>query len=255
MSYPDKTKNFKKSLSKCDMVVNSILSDIFDNVYKPGDRLPSENQLTEEYGISRATIREAFKKLNMLNVVSIHQGDGTFVNETNAEILLQPIFSKMIFQKNNIIQLYDARVWLEVAAISMALPKMNKEDHNNLKDLIEEMDIALKNEDTANFSLLDNKMHQYFFGIAGNFVLSSVYGMMRDIFKLYRQRSLKTLPQMRVSNERHHMIIQAIINGDNKAAIELMRRHIEICRLQLMETIEDKQFYGNNYDIFEGFEW
>ena len=232
-------KSYKNHVSKCDIVVNSILADIFHNVYKPGDRMPSEYQLTEEYGLSRATIREAFKKLNMLNVVSIHQGEGTFVKEPSAEILLQPIFSQMIFQKDNIVQLYDARIWLEVAAISMALPKMNQEDLDILKNMTDEMDKSLDGEDAANFSLYDNELHQFIFKIAGNFVLSSVYGMMRNIFKLYRTRSLKTIPQMRKSNKRHHMILEAIEAGDNTVAIELMRRHIEECRLQLMASLEN----------------
>ena len=252
MTNLDQLKSNKKSISKCDRVVNSILTDIFDNVYKPGERLPSEYQLSEEYGLSRATIREAFKKLNMLNVISIHQGDGTFVEEANAEILLQPIFSKMIFQKENILQLYDARIWFEVAAITMALPKMSQEDIKFLKDLVEKMDQSLEIHDTANFSILDNEFHQYIFKIAGNFVLSSVYRMMRDIFKFYRKRSLKTMPQMRISNKRHHMILQAIETGDDVAAIELMRRHIEVCRLQLMETLENKK---SNISMVEEFGW
>jgi GntR family transcriptional repressor for pyruvate dehydrogenase complex len=241
------------------MVVNSILADIFNNVYKPGDRLPSEYQLTEEYGVSRATIREAFKKLNMLNVLSIRQGDGTFVEESNAGILFQPIFSKMIFERKNIEQLYEARVWLEVAALSIALKKITHDDIKKLRVMIVEMDEALQNENSSKFSALDNDMHQYIFKIAGNFVLSSVYGMMRDVFKIFRTRSLKTIPQMKISNKRHHMVLQALEEGDNAAAVELMRRHIEVCKQQTMESLEptdvtdsDKELKQHDYEEMDG---
>jgi DNA-binding GntR family transcriptional regulator len=108
------------------------------------------------------------------------------------------------------------------------------------------MDEALEKEDSAKFSSVDNDMHQYIFKIAGNFVLSSVYGMMRNIFKIFRARSLKTIPQMRISNRRHHMVLQALEEGDNVAAVELMRRHIEICMQQTMESLESVPEFGND---------
>jgi DNA-binding GntR family transcriptional regulator len=91
-------------------------------------------------------------------------------------------------------------------------------------------------------------MHQYIFKIAGNFLLSSVYGMMRNVFKIFRSRSLKTIPQMKISNKRHHMVLQALEEGDDAAAVELMRRHIEVCKQQTMESLEGVPEYGNDND-------
>jgi DNA-binding FadR family transcriptional regulator len=240
--------DYGKTTSKCDMVAELVLMRILNDEYKTGERLPAENQLCEEFGVSRATIREAFKKLNMLNVISIHQGDGTFVEKLDAGILFRPLFSTLLLEKVNVEQIYDARIWLEVAAISMALKNKKPEDIRILRDIIRDMDEAVEVEDSVRYSALDNKLHMHIFKMADNLVLISVYEMMRDIIKLYRKKSLKTVPQMKISHKRHQAMLTAIEDGDDNVAIEMMRRHIEICKAQMLETLGVRENSENNDD-------
>lgn len=62
--------------------VNEILRErIHDATYKPGERLPSESELAEEFGVSRATVRTVLAKLSVEGLILRRQGDGTYVNE------------------------------------------------------------------------------------------------------------------------------------------------------------------------------
>lgn len=62
--------------------VNEILRErIHDATYKPGERLPSESELAEQFGVSRATVRTVLAKLSVEGLILRRQGDGTYVNE------------------------------------------------------------------------------------------------------------------------------------------------------------------------------
>ena len=67
--------------------VNEVLRDrIRDETYAPGLRLPSENGLAEEFGVSRATVRTVLAKLSVEGLIIRRQGDGTYVNERIQEV-------------------------------------------------------------------------------------------------------------------------------------------------------------------------
>ena len=72
-----------KSKSKCDLLTEEIIGQIVQGVYRPGDKLPPENELIAAYQVSRVTVRESLKKLSAMGIVSICQGDGTFINHFN----------------------------------------------------------------------------------------------------------------------------------------------------------------------------
>ena len=84
--------NQKKPVSKCDYVVEHLKDKIISGTYRDGDQLPTEPQLCEQYGVSRITIREALKKLNMMGLVDIRQGKGTFVKTVDLSVFMLPLF-------------------------------------------------------------------------------------------------------------------------------------------------------------------
>ena len=94
--------------SKCTMIVDDVLAKIVNRVYEAGDRLPPENELCEMYGVSRVTIRESLKKLEMMDVISIEQGRGTFVKKYNLGNFMQPMFNLIDFGSFDIRTIYDA---------------------------------------------------------------------------------------------------------------------------------------------------
>ncbi|WP_040207427.1 GntR family transcriptional regulator [Neobacillus jeddahensis] len=69
-------------MKKRDFIADDILSKIYQNKYKAGDKMPTERDLAEQYDVSRYTIREALKKLVNIGCIKVIQGSGIFVSET-----------------------------------------------------------------------------------------------------------------------------------------------------------------------------
>ena len=87
--------------SVVDQVMESIIQDIIEGRLSPGDRLPTETELSRRMGAGRNSVREAIKKLEAYGVCYIRRADGTFVNEHYSQKMLDPILYSIILQKNS----------------------------------------------------------------------------------------------------------------------------------------------------------
>jgi len=81
--------------------MESIIQDIIEGRLSPGDRIPTETELSRRMGAGRNSVREAIKKLEAYGVCYIRRADGTFVNEHYSQKMLDPILYSIILQKNS----------------------------------------------------------------------------------------------------------------------------------------------------------
>jgi GntR family transcriptional repressor for pyruvate dehydrogenase complex len=88
------SKTVKKA-SSADAIYNALLDKIEKHYWDPGDRLPAENDLAEEYGVSRVTIRAVLQKLSALGLVETRSGGGTYVSKFNFFSLIQSVSGVM----------------------------------------------------------------------------------------------------------------------------------------------------------------
>lgn len=93
-----------------DQVVAKIQEMISQKIYRPSEKLPVENELAEMFSVSRVTIREAFVKLSMIDIVDIRQGDGTFVKSVSPESFMKPLLTMLILDKKNLTDIYVTRI-------------------------------------------------------------------------------------------------------------------------------------------------
>ena len=99
--------------TKCDVVVDELKNSIMRGEYRQGDQLPTEAALCDKFGVSRITIRESLKKLNMMGIVSIQQGRGTFVENIDLALFLKPMYQLIDFETVDIDAIYSARLYVE----------------------------------------------------------------------------------------------------------------------------------------------
>ena len=229
------------SNTKCDEVVQQVLGWIMHGIYKAGDRLPSESILAERFGVSRITIRESFKMLTMMGVVSVRQGEGTFVNKLDTSVLLKPLFSTLLFDAANINEIYEARIFVEMGTATLAARYRDDQDLQELADDISKMDVALKSLNPRAFTQYDHEFHYHIARISRNNVLLSTLATFVDLIKVYRQQSIHTLQHMQESHGRHHSIYNAIAAQDEELAAKLMKEHVNSCKIQVINSLNHNQ--------------
>jgi GntR family transcriptional repressor for pyruvate dehydrogenase complex len=226
-----------KNKTKCDMVADKLISMISQGVYKEGDKLPPEAFFVESFGVSRVTIRESFKKLNTLGIVTIHQGEGTYVNRIGLDTMVKPLLSAVIMDDLNVNQIYEARLYVELGNVHLAAQNHTAQQMEQLKELIVKMRYAADRYDSDFFSDLDADFHELIGKMSGNYILLTMYTTVKDILYNYIKKTNLSREAVLTSLGHHVKIMESIEMGDGTEASRVMEEHVEHAKNKLLEQI------------------
>lgn len=229
-----------KKRFKYDIVADQILDEIKTGRWKVGDKLPPEAKLVEEFGISRVCLRESLKKLNVLGILRIIQGDGTYVNEISPEKFMKPLFSLMAVSENNIEEIYDARIFVESGACQLAAERRSKDDIIVLGNLIDKMDESILICDYVSFSKYDRRFHDTITKFSDNQILVMIVGMFKEIIAGYTQSLNSDSKVVEKSMLDHRQLFWAISEADGEFARQIMTVHLRRSCRTLLEMVGKK---------------
>ena len=155
-----------------DDAIEKIKAMILDGRLGPGDRLPREADLAEQFGISRSSLREAVKALAMIRILDVRQGDGTYVTSLQPEVLLETMgFIIDFHQDSSVLDLFEVRRALEPMAAEKAALLMTPEEAQELVGLVDSVTAETSiDELVAN----DLAFHHRIADASGNAVLCSL---------------------------------------------------------------------------------
>lgn len=225
----------KKKKYKYDIVADQILDEIRKGRWKVGDKLPSEAELVTEFEVSRVCLREGLKKLNVLGILRIMQGDGTYVNEMDPSKFMKPLFSLMTVTEKNIDEIYDARIFVESGACKLAAGNRTAEDLKILRNYLEGMDEAITFNDFETYSKYDKKFHDFLVTVSKNQILVMISRMFIDITARYIVRLNSDVRIVQKSMMDHRQLFTAIDDGDGEFAAHIMRVHLDRSRRELLD--------------------
>ncbi|MCU1635068.1 MAG: FadR family transcriptional regulator [Cryobacterium sp.] len=191
----------------------------------PGDRLPPEKELSERLGLSRSSMREAVKALEVIRVLDVRRGDGTYVTSLEPRLLLEAMsFVVDLHDDSSILEIFAVRRILEPAAVALAAPRMIAADIEALRARIDAVD-----ESTSVEGLVDHDLefHGAIVSHAGNSYLAGLIDSLSS--HTVRARVWRGLTQensvVRTLSE-HRAIVDALERGDTDLAEALTTVHI-----------------------------
>lgn len=206
---------------------------LIDDRLKPGDKLPSERELAEQFKTSRVPVREALKVLEFLGIVENINGDGMYIRTIDIPPLLHKIFFAFKITDEAIKELFSIRILLECYAVRLAAKLRTEEDLNNMKKAIDDMDDAVAKHKIPFKASLD--FHLTVVQASKNSILVSIYQFLTGLLSQSRERTLKNYDDQSYSLGFHQQIYQMIFQQDSNKAEKYMREHLlnECNRLQI----------------------
>src|SRR6478609_2321444 len=109
-----------------DEAILHIKEMILSGELAPGGRLPPEKELSEQLGLSRSSLREAVKALEIIRVLDVRRGDGTYVTSLEPRLLSEAMaFIVDLHQDTSVLELFEVRRILEPAAASIAAGRIS----------------------------------------------------------------------------------------------------------------------------------
>lgn len=134
-----------KTRSLVDQIIDSITNAIMDNSLKPGDRLPTENELAESFQVGKSSIREAIKVLQAVGIIEVRRGEGTFVANPVSGNTLNPVLYQMMLDSEPIGKLLELRMIFEPAYTVLAMKNATLEDLARIKEAKEKFEELVRN--------------------------------------------------------------------------------------------------------------
>ncbi|MCS0789875.1 FadR family transcriptional regulator [Cytobacillus firmus] len=231
-----KINQLKKTTLAQD-IVQQLMELIINGSIAPGEKLPSERQLMEMFGVGRSSLREAIRALVALELVEVRVPEGTFVTQSFGGFFTKhlSLMSKISFE--NISELVEARLKLETMLVELAAKKSGQKEG----ELLDKIILSMKDADNEGFLHADLKFHMTIAKIAGNSFLFEVMHILQDITKAWMFKVIESYPIQEEAIKHHEKIAQAIKNNDIKSAGEAMTEHIEIVSKLLLEFQDEEK--------------
>ena len=104
---------YEKTQKLYEEVAGKLQEEIRTGTYQPGDRLPSERILSQEYGVSRSVIREAFRSLEQMGCVEARTGGGTYVKAPEISSMVDSMSMLISLDESFAMELVEARLVVE----------------------------------------------------------------------------------------------------------------------------------------------
>jgi GntR family transcriptional repressor for pyruvate dehydrogenase complex len=162
-----------------DQVFDELFAQITSGNWKPGTKIPSENELTKAMNVSRITIREAIQKLAAMDLVETHRGKGTFVKEFTTANYLKSLTPMVLLSKDDLKYIVEYRRILEVGIIELFMKNVTESNIKRLEEDLMNM-IAFK-QDLSKYQLYDLDFHLTLYEMTNNPFIIKVTNMIRDI--------------------------------------------------------------------------
>ena len=225
---PPEINIVRSSLS--EQVARHLEEWIIARALRPGDRLPSERELCEQFGLSRTVIREAVKVLAERGLVSIQPGRGNFVSQLSAKDLAETVNRFLRFSDEAYEDLLEVRELLEVKIAELAAKRARPEHCERLKAAVEAMVAA--RDDAGRYLAADLAFHSALAQATQSGVIlaliDSFVGFLEDIRLMgFSVNADKRGP------EEHRQIYQAVCDRNPEAARRAMREHLQNVRRDL----------------------
>ncbi len=192
---------------------------------KPGDKLPAERELAELLRVSRSSVRDAIRGLELKGLVEPRQGAGTIVRETSSELAADPFTNALKRRRELVSELLDFRKMLEPPLAARAATHATADQISEMEEILQRQEGKQAQGDAA---VAEDAEFHYSIALASdNSVVLKVIDTLMDLLRDTRERSLQLEGRPQKSLAGHRRILAAIKRHDAEAAKSAMRRHIE----------------------------
>lgn len=213
-------------------VVATRLLDLFTSgSIAPGTRLPPERQLAARLGVGRSAVREALAALEILGIVDVRPGSGTYLRGTVSELLPQSLSWGVLIGERSTAELLELRSGLEIYVARLAADRLTDEQLASLARHLERMRTSV--DDLKKFVKADLAFHHELASSADNSVLLDLLQIVRSLLRIWVDRAVQDEANARIALDEHEAVFRALSAHDGDAAASAMATHMATASARL----------------------
>ena len=206
-------------------IADRVRALILDGTFPTGQPLPGERQLAERFAVSRGSIRDAFRMLEMIGLLEMRHGQGTFPRELSVDRLVTPLASVLTNRRDLEEELMDVRRMFEPAVARVAAARISDDDLAALRRIVDAQRRKVKAGQSA--LVEDTAFHATLARATGNTVVVRIMETLNDLLTESRRRALRQRSRPERSLQGHEAVVAALTGRDADAAAKAMLEHID----------------------------
>ena len=226
-----------RSKTLTENVIEQLLTLIRTGKCQPGERLPSESQLTQQLGVSRACVREALQAVAQTGVIELRAGRRARVKAPSARSLFDPAGMAGLLEPESLVHLWQVRMAIEVAAVRFATELIEPEGITQLEHALADQARAMETGDVTKYNEADLAFHQHLIRATGNPIFVELYKTIRRGIQASQSVTTRSLGMQR-GVLGHSAILDAVRAKDPAGAEAAMRSHLGVSTMYLHALAE-----------------
>jgi GntR family transcriptional repressor for pyruvate dehydrogenase complex len=203
--------------SVVDTIIETFKQALIDGELEPGQKLPSEAELGQQFGVGRSAIREAMKILQALGVVTIQQGNGTYIVDKPSPTMLSPLVFAIMLESGMSSELVDLRRIIEIGYCELAAKNATNADWERIEEAASAHATyaSQPNPDVEQLVLLDLEFHRTILDASHNALVIRMGHAIEELFFASLRNTYIAVADNREKSVRFHReIVSAIRDGD-----------------------------------------
>ncbi|MBX4264810.1 FadR/GntR family transcriptional regulator [Clostridium estertheticum] len=219
-----------KSTKVYEQVIDQIKNMIDQGMLKKGDKLPSERSLVQQLEVSRASIREALRALEVIGLIDCRQGEGSYIKESFQDNLFEPLSIMFMLEGSNQEEIWELRKIIEVEAAGLAAKRITNEQLNELSEITKRF-MNSEGDEEAVTAEIDKEFHYKIAECSGNVlifdILKTVATLVDHFIKDARKLIIVHEGNKEILFSQHNKIYLSIERHSSVEARKAMRIHLD----------------------------
>jgi DNA-binding FadR family transcriptional regulator len=215
--------------SVVDRIIGRLTDAILSGELRPGQRIPTEAELSESMQVGRNSVREAIKSLETMGVLKIRRSEGTFVAEGFSDRMMAPMIYGMVLEGSNSYALVELRRLLEVGILSLAIQKATDDDLAVLRRCLAELEkTAGAGAEPERIQDADIAFHEALLSCARNPLVNKIYDIIEKLSRHTRILAVERFVENGKLDEMvdlHRELLRIVEERESQSIHPIIDRH------------------------------
>lgn len=210
------------------VVIDYVKNAILNKTYALNDKLPPERDLSEKLGVSRNSVREALRVLDVMGVVESRQGAGNYISDNFEKSIVETMSMMYAVNRVDYLQISEFRHALELKAYMLAMQQITPQQIIELKEYAEKIDSPCTDEDKAQY---DKKFHMTIAEASGNWMIMQNIIALNQVLDFFirdmRHIILQNKEGGKLLQQAHWQMAEAFDSKDIQAGVAALNKHFD----------------------------
>lgn len=236
----------RKNEKVTDLIIAQIRDAVLSGQLKPGDRLASEKELVSQFDVSKATLREALRALEVMGLVESRKGSsgGVFITEVELQTTIHSMMNFLHFKSLSIAEITMIRFMLEPNIARLVAARISEEELSTLESFITSEESQVQNSKTK-----DIGFHRYLARLTGNSMLILIVDFIENHLDEIKQSLALPAEFYEKVRAAHRRIVDCLEENDLEGAGQAMTRDVLEVGRYMAQKLGEEPFEPMDYNL------